>query len=71
MELQNRKGAACWHGKVPQAETTEAGVAVSAWDVSFVCPGFVVEALENSPTDKLSRFAIQKPVQKKQTLLTW
>ena len=49
MELQKQKRGCLLAWKVPQAETTEAGVAVSAWDVSFVCPGFVVEALGKQP----------------------
>lgn len=56
MELQKQKGATKLAWKVPQAETTEAGL--QAWDVSFVCPGFVVEALGKQPLQTL-RFAIQ------------
>lgn len=35
MELHKHKRAAFWHGKHLGAETTEADVEVSAWDVWF------------------------------------
>jgi len=58
MELQKQKRGCLLAWKAPQAETTEAEVAVSAWDVSFAL-ALLWRPWENSPTDKLSRFAIQ------------
>ena len=58
MELQKQKRGCLLAWKAPQAETTEAEVAVSAWDVSFTL-ALLWRPWEDSPTDKLSRFAIQ------------